>query len=299
MEEYMYKRTTRKIIPLSINEKDKYLTEGIEFYKSRGLELDDDTIKQRVELIIDKCQNPESYGWKNAPIENFRKRFDILIGKNKSKGDKMAYVTKSVIKQESHLPQIDMSIADEIISVSGKNFTNKQKKLLRDKVRNYQLEFTFNTTSDKQLLKSLIVEELQLSALDDKYLTEPDKWDKNDEEIRKNCNIAILKLQDTLGITRKQRDSEIEKTSKSIAELSISLDEKFKYMKEQEVVDLKEELCLLSIKAAREPINPPLTIEDMQNILAKIEREDLTADETEFLKNSIALPATESIDKVN
>lgn len=276
-------------INLSGEERVKYIREGAEWLLKNDPEMVESDAEAYVKQKLDECTNPEAYEWATAP-KKMRDRFEIKMGmraKNKKKGIRRELQAKirTLTKKRT-----DMSIANELLSMS--KFSKEEEKFIRNLVSKYMNEFTFNETSDRNLVKSLIVEEFKLEQLNGKYLDIKQDFTTQDIKIKKECQDNILKLQQNLGITRQQRDAEMEKNQKSIAELSVTLENKLDQMNEQEVIEMEEELGFFREKMEREPMNLPLMREEMESILASSDRDELSKDQLE-LANEIARKSAE------
>jgi len=277
-----------KQIILTEEEREKKFKEGVQYLKQKNPELDEKDIELKIKEIIDICQNPDAYGWKRPPAD-FDKRFDSKTGKllrenrwekktkkkTKKKNKKNVYVKSGF--------DVDHSIAKEIIDLGV--FDENEQKIIKDLSKKYQEEFTFNTTSDRVLLKDLILTEIKLLRFNKQVLQPDYVTKKNDIDIKDKLENSILNIQKHLGITRQQRDAHLEKSAKSISELSVTLEEKLKNIEEEEEKDLQEELRFNQERIQRAPINSPLSVDEMHNILSGVEREELSPEELELAKD--------------
>jgi len=269
---------------LTAEERARWIEYGKDWLRSQDPTLEEKELTAYVKQVLDICQNPELHGWKTAAA-NFQKRFDTRLGKTERRKNTRAIdpLRKRKIQNTVKNVHIDMSIAKEIIDMIGSKLKDDEKKFVKERVKIYQDDFQFNKPSDRHLFMQLVIEEVKYRRINEAYI-ENDDLTKADFESRRAAYTNLIKLQETLGITRKQRDAELEKGARSIAELSKTLIYKLNELADEERLQIEEELQFSDQRSKREPMNPPMAKVEMENILARSERADLSAEELIFTK---------------
>jgi hypothetical protein len=190
--------------------------------------------------------------WRRAP-KSFRDRIEKLakLGANSAKGASKTSVaakqkkiwteTKKLINERKYKG----SISQPILS----NLTPEGKKYFLERENFYYDEFEFNQSSDYVTLMGLIADELLYQKLYEMQLKEPS--DKLSKQLSETHN-RLVKSQEILGITRKQRESENTKFEGSISDLSVEIDRKLEEREKAKKLEIQQENYLMQAREERE-----------------------------------------------
>lgn len=239
--------------------------------------LGKEDVEEDVEKILQDCIK----GWPKAP-KSFAKRvqkraklygtdgegIDNLI-QNKAGRPKGR---KSPSKPRANPTLSRMKARMEAFSKSYESFTKQlneaQRAYFVDRLEFYIGEFDFNMSSDLSLLMQLIMDELHISELQVAMVTAEKTSEKI--SITKAINVLtenVIGLQKILGVTREQRQKGMSGKEGSIAQISMSYEEKLTAIEKIARKEEEQERLLLQAKIKRGDQNK---IPDDKNELKQI-----------------------------
>jgi hypothetical protein len=261
----------------------KYYTDNPSFIKNG------DTIEGKIAEVVKKSKE----GWKCAP-KTFEGRISTLTKYNtealKTRFDyEPNYPSAQSVRLQKELKKDEKKLNDfQVFSTSQrKALSTEERKHIVEIEKQYLEEFEFNRSSDIALLRQLILEELQQFRLTRRRIEQdPGLSDINIEDELDRSNIRLIKAQQSLGITRKQRDDSNANDEGNVAHLAKLYEEKVKRIQAKEEADLLEEQTMMKLHSNLDGLKEldKIGMSDMADSLrAAHASEDLTEDTLESI----------------
>ena len=239
-------------LQVSIKTIDKYKKLLITHYEQ--MDKYKDKAKYMAEKVI-QCAlngtNLEGDRWNRAP-KSFDNRIERLskLGAHSVRGPskgKVAASEKKIWKETKELKE-NRRYQGQIATPLLDSLDNKQRKFFLEREKYYYEEFEFNQSSDYVTLMGLIADELLYQKLyQDQLQTPNDKISKQLSE----SHARIVKAQEILGITRKQRESLNKKVEGSVSDLSLDLNRKLKEREKRKGIEKRQNEYFEAQKADR------------------------------------------------
>lgn len=199
-----------------------------EFYKNNPQFLKNgESIEKKIEDIILECSKGwicaaknfiKRVEWKtkwNCP--SLEKRFDY---KENFSNAKQIQLQKDLKKLETSTKVSQTSSATDLRKIIP---SPEERKYWSEREAKYRGEFEFNDSSDWPLLLQVLLEELTQWRLVRKRIINPDE---DVEVLITNSYQRMIKAQEALGITRKQREEAQNETEGNIGQLAKQYEEK-------------------------------------------------------------------------
>ena len=246
-------------INMTDEDKQRWYNPLLEYFLSKDM-TEFDAVK-KIEETFAVCQ----LGWNRAP-RDIDTRIKVKTGfqwkshQNLKPNRKNFEPIKPDPKEKPTFEDYDIQ----------KSMTQSEKNWWKERMGIYMKDFEFNISSDAPLLNQLLVEELIQRRLFSAQLKNP----KTDYSKQLNDSLKrISEVQQRLGITRQQREGQLNNIDGNVAELALKLEEKLKQMPEKLKAEYEEELYYDNLKKQKPPINilPPIEkIEALLNVDGKI-----------------------------
>lgn len=169
--------------------------------------------------------------WNSAGIKN-------LFGKNDN------YKAAQQIRAAKEIREVTKKISGTIDKFElAKLLTGEEKKIFLERHQVYVDEFEMNESSDWSLLMQVLLEELRQYRLAKRSILYPEE----DIEMALNESYKrLIKAQESLGVTRHQRENANKEAEGNIAQLVKLYEEKKAFIEKQKKLDLAEEEDLMA-----------------------------------------------------
>lgn len=193
-------------------------------------------------------------GWEGAP-KSFEARVRARAKLYGIDGENLKPVEAKIV-----IPVEDKKTRLEIFTEMYQPFIKKIKpvhrKIFLDRLEYYLTEFDFNLSADLTLLLQLVMNEIHISEMQVEMFNADGPAERSAlAKALKMLNENSVDLQQTLGITREQRQKGMGSKEGSVADAALSLDIKLKAQAQKNKMDLEREKLLLKLKSDRNDFN--------------------------------------------
>jgi len=203
-------------------------------------------VSKEVDAVIQDC----IAGWERAP-KSFADRISNRAKAYGIDGENLQPVVAKPKKKKSKL-----QIFTEMYTPFIKKVKAHHKKIFLDRLEYYLSEFDFNLSADLTLLLQLVMNEIHISEMQVEMFNAETPQERNAlAKALKMLNENSVDLQETLGITREQRQKGMGSHEGSVAEIAVSLDEKLKKREVEKAKELEHEKVMLKLKEERNDYN--------------------------------------------
>lgn len=182
---------------------------------------------EKAVLWADDMLAKATRGWYRAPAtfeERINRLYQLKLNSSAIKV-KRQFERSANYSNTAQLMQ-DRDYNGKLTDSIFKKLDDKEKEYWLEREKYYFDEFDFNKSSDFSILVGLIADEILMQRLKIRQLVSNTKEDLSKQ--LSECQSRMINSQKILGITKVQRNLEGSRKEGSVAELSLSLDEKLK-----------------------------------------------------------------------
>lgn len=288
----------------------KFVTDGLTQYYQNNPQFikKGETVESKIKDVMERA----SKGYICAP-KNYLKRIQFITKWNttalKNRFDyKPNFENAKQIQLQKEFKENDVKTSETIsygFDIKKMIPDPNERKYWQQREQKYRDEFDFNNSSDWGLLLQVLLEELTQFRLARRRVSNPDD---DVEVLITDSYMRLIKAQEALGITRKQREAAQNETEGNIAQLVVKYEEKIAHIERIREKDrLEEESKMIShhnrdaLKELPQDLAEAMStvneFEDMVDILTEKEKTDSSIEKLPEKNNDEEIDITEFLSK--